>query len=171
MTTWQGLKEAFVIIVLPVVAVSLFGLGISTHSSSSPATYSITGIASSKAPSADGLTILPSAFDESIAALAMGNKRIPLLIDHGRNIASVIGVVTKIWIENNELYFSARVVENNSTRWVIDKLLTGELTSVSIGFDIVDMEGIQATEVNLLEISIVWLGKDPQARITEVMYE
>lgn len=170
MTTWQGLTNILGPIACLLGIVACLGL-LSLATDPSPAAYSITGIASSKAPSADGLPILPSAFDKSIAALAIGTKRIPLLIDHGRDIVSVIGVVTKIWIENNELYFSARVVENNSTRWVIDKLLTGELTSVSIGFDIVDMEGIRVTEINLLEISIVWLGKDPQARITKVMYE
>jgi HK97 family phage prohead protease len=138
-----------------------------------PKTYEISGVCSTSVE-VRGVVIATSAFMKDHIALATGNKPIPLMINHSNNIQHIVGKITALDLRFGKTLFQAKIIANKANRAVIQKLLDGTLTDVSIGFKPVkydiapDGKSAMITELDLFEISLVFAGADPGAHITSI---
>lgn len=136
-----------------------------------PKTYEITGIASSVVP-VRGMIVTTGAFRQEAAALASGKLSIPLMANHSNNIQDIVGKITALDLRFGKTLFKAEIIANKANRAVISQLLDGTLTDVSIGFIPTEYEQagnvVLIREIDLFEISLVFAGADPTARILTV---
>lgn len=129
-----------------------------------PQKYIITGICSTEMVNAYGLRVLSRAFETDIASF----QGVPLLVNHDKRIEAIVGRVTELYQEGRTTYFRAEIRATWKNRALIQQILHQELTDVSIGIKIHDQIKGALTEVELIEISLVYAGADPGAKITNI---
>lgn len=101
----------------------------------------------------------------------MGSGRAPLLVDHDARVDSQIGTLTKVWLEDGRGKAIARFGKNARSQEIRDRIISGDLTNVSVGYRVEEMQLVEeskngpstyrVTRWRPLEASIVTIPADP----------
>lgn len=97
----------------------------------------------------------------------------PLLLDHEWKVDKIVGVVVHSWFDDAQKALMARVriaKEGNEKLISLIKLQPSPIRSVSIGAIVKKQEG-QVKDIEFKEISLVFEGADPNAKIMAGKYE
>ena len=114
--------------------------------------------------------------DMSGADLSRLNAGAPFLRDHRANIDSVIGVIDRAWIEDEEGRATVRFSQREDAADYAKDVQNGILRNVSVGYQIREFERIEPTGDNKLpiyratdwlpmEVSLVAIGADSGAQV------
>jgi len=120
----------------------------------------------------DGDVIMKGAFKNTIAKAKETGRMPKMLLQH--DIRNLVGKYTDIQEDDNGLFVKGRVImETQQGRETFALLKEGILDAMSVGFNIPPggasgMRGLMIEEVDLMEISLVTFGANPQALITSV---
>lgn len=138
-----------------------------------PHAYYIEGVASSGGPTVNDLRIAGSGLADDAKRLEKG-AYIPLLINHSPDTGSLVGRVTALAVEGDIVRFRAEIPNTPQNADTIARIARHGLHCVSMGFDIEEAEPsfegkphMRATDITLVELSIVVLGADEGAIITK----
>lgn len=91
---------------------------------------------------------------------------LPLLLDHMPSITAQVGIIEKLWFDNDGLMAQARLSDNEQGRNVQQLASEGMLTnsfSITIDFDSDPDENGVIHNAELVEISVVYRGADSKA--------
>lgn len=97
----------------------------------------------------------------------------PLLLDHEWKVDKIVGVVVHSWFDDAQKALMARVriaKEGNEKLISLIKLQPSPVKSVSIGAVVVKENG-KVKDVDFKELSLVFEGADPNAKIVAGRYE
>ena len=122
----------------------------------------------------NGYLWVPGAFDKSLKEHAAGKRVIPLLDSHSRTLEGVIGRVSKVWVSGNKLRFRAEWADTERASMAREMVKSGMVQGASVGAIIVNAElsdsrkngGIDVSEADLKEISVVSMAADRSTRVT-----
>jgi len=105
----------------------------------------------------------------------MASGRAPLLVDHDARVDSQIGTLTKVWLENGRGKAIARFGKNARSQEIRERVRSGELVNVSVGYRVVEMQLVEeskkgpstyrVTRWQPLEASIVTIPADPSVGV------
>ena len=130
--------------------------------------YLIKGIASSGGLTVKDLIIESSSVANDIQQLKSGEMFIPLLMDHVPSVRAIIGRVVDLRIEGKSIAFSAIIRDTDRNHYLIEQIKSGEVKGVSMGFDALLIEDDVVIIMDLVEISLVYVGADEFAQITSI---
>lgn len=158
------LKKIHKVTVSALAVASLTVGGLMGYDQVFPTTYEIVGVCSTFDMNRNGLALTPGAY-KTVQAV-----NIPLLIDHDASVGSIVGRVTEITTLEDKVIFRAQIRATNKTKAVIQKILSGELNGISIGFIPLGFDGTtrRIHSIDLLEISLVAIPADPGARVLAI---
>lgn len=91
---------------------------------------------------------------------------LPLLLDHMPSITAQVGIIEKLWVDDDGLMAQARLSDNEQGRNVQQLASEGMLTnsfSITIDFDSNPDENGVIHNAELVEISVVYRGADSKA--------
>lgn len=91
---------------------------------------------------------------------------LPLLLDHMPSITAQVGIIEKLWLDDDGLMAQARLSDNEQGRNVQQLASEGMLTnsfSITIDFDTDPDENGVIHNAELVEISVVYRGADSKA--------
>ena len=91
---------------------------------------------------------------------------LPLLLDHMPSITAQVGIIEKLWVDDDGLMAQARLSDNEQGRNVQQLASEGMLTnsfSITIDFDSDPDENGVIHNAELVEISVVYRGADSKA--------
>lgn len=91
---------------------------------------------------------------------------LPLLLDHMPSITAQVGIIEKLWVDDDGLMAQARLSDNEQGRNVQQLASEGMLTnsfSITIDFDSNPDENGVIRNAELVEISVVYRGADSKA--------
>lgn len=91
---------------------------------------------------------------------------LPLLLDHMPSITAQVGIIEKLWVDDDGLMAQARLSDNEQGRNVQQLASEGMLTnsfSITIDFDAEPDENGVIRNAELVEISVVYRGADSKA--------
>ena len=91
---------------------------------------------------------------------------LPLLLDHMPSITAQVGIIEKLWVDDDGLMAQARLSDNGQGRNVQQLASEGMLTnsfSITIDFDSNPDENGVIHNAELVEISVVYRGADSKA--------
>ncbi len=97
----------------------------------------------------------------------------PLLLDHEWKVDKIVGVVVHSWFDDSQKALMARVrltKEGNEKLISLIKLKPSPVKSVSIGAVVVKEDG-KVKDIDFKELSLVFEGADPNAKIVAGRYE
>lgn len=97
----------------------------------------------------------------------------PLLLDHEWKVDKIVGVVVHSWFDDSQKALMARVrvvKEGNERLVTLLKLQPSPIKSVSIGAVVVKENG-EVKDIEFKELSLVFEGADPNAKILSKVYE
>lgn len=117
-------------------------------------------LATLQAPVNDGQLKLVADLTES------DRLTLPLLLDHMPSITAQVGIVERLWIDDDGLMAQARLSDNEQGRNVQQLASEGMLTnsfSITIDFDDEPDENGVIHNAELVEISVVYRGADSKA--------
>lgn len=117
-------------------------------------------LATLQAPVNDGQLKLVTDLTES------DRLTLPLLLDHMPSITAQVGIIEKLWFDNDGLMAQARLSDNEQGRNVQQLASEGMLTnsfSITIDFDNEPDENGVIHDAELVEISVVYRGADSKA--------
>lgn len=124
-----------------------------------------------------GDIIEPGAFTESLAALNAAGKKIPLLYNHLTDLGSHVGVVIEALEDERGLLVRCQLdMDDLSGQRVYNLIKSGRIKDMSFAFrvldgadDTVDNQPVyRITKLELIEVSVVMMGANPEAKITSV---
>jgi len=100
----------------------------------------------------------------------MASGRAPLLVDHDARVDNQVGTLVKVWLDGGRGKALARFGKNARSQEIRDRVLSGDLTNVSVGYRIDEMTLVQekkdgpsvyrVTKWQPLEASIVTIPAD-----------
>jgi HK97 family phage prohead protease len=121
----------------------------------------------------DGDVIMKGAFKNTIAKSKETGRMPKMLLQH--DIRNLVGKYTDIQEDENGLFVKGRIImETQQGRETFALLKEGILDAMSVGFNIPPggafgmNHGLMIEEVDLMEISLVTFGANPEAMITSV---
>jgi len=121
----------------------------------------------------DGDVIMKGAFKNTIAKAKQTGRMPKMLLQH--DIRNLVGKYTDIQEDENGLFVKGRLImEVQQGREAYALLKEGILDALSVGFNIPPggafgaNHGLMIEEVDLMEISLVTFGANPEALITNV---
>jgi hypothetical protein len=121
----------------------------------------------------DGDVIMKGAFKNTIAKAKETGRMPKMLLQH--DIRNLVGKYTDIQEDDNGLFVKGRIImETQQGRETFALLKEGILDAMSVGFNIPPggafgmNHGLMIEEVDLMEISLVTFGANPEAMITSV---
>lgn len=117
-------------------------------------------LATLQAPVNDGQLKLVADLTES------DRLTLPLLLDHMPSITAQVGIVERLWVDDDGLMAQARLSDNEQGRNVQQLASEGMLTnsfSITIDFDADPDENGVIHNAELVEISVVYRGADSKA--------
>lgn len=102
-----------------------------------------------------------------VADLAESDRlTLPLLLDHMPSITAQVGIIERLWVDDDGLMAQARLSDNEQGRNVQQLASEGMLTnsfSITIDFDADPDENGVIHNAELVEISVVYRGADSKA--------
>jgi HK97 family phage prohead protease len=121
----------------------------------------------------DGDVIMKGAFKNTIVKSKETGRMPKMLLQH--DIRNLVGKYTDIQEDENGLFVKGRIImETQQGRETFALLKEGILDAMSVGFNIPPggafgmNHGLMIEEVDLMEISLVTFGANPEAMITSV---
>jgi len=143
------------VITMLLIATALFGVDYSMD------TYKISGIAHTNNFNRNGRAIDPQGFNPR-------GHQIPILLEHESKSSHILGHVTKIIKGSRKVYFEAELNFENHNN-ILNLVLNKYLAYVSIGYiPMTNAVSGMTLDADILEISLVPVPADPQARIISI---
>ncbi len=114
--------------------------------------------------------VIKGAFKDEVQLFQKNNKKIPLLVHH--NPIDPIAKITKIIDQQEGLYIEASIENNNDNSLIINQLTKDLVSDLSVGIIPIEYHYENNLRIikkaKLLEISLVTIGANPQAKILSV---